>query len=129
MFDPTGYAGPTQPDVVITEIAGIRVTSSAVWTPAGAFPLRGSQWTVTNRWTTRRVVPRWAIVAAVLGFFVMLAFSLLFLRIRTTVVEGYVEVAVTNGPYRYSGRVPVRDDADARRIHAQVGYLRSLATT
>src|SRR5947208_201660 len=64
---------------VIAQIGEIQVTSTTVRTPAGQFPLKGSQWMVTDQWTAEQKIPMWAIVLAVLLFFCVGPFSLLFL--------------------------------------------------
>lgn len=112
---------------VIAEIGQIRVTSSTVWTPAGTFALRGSEWTVTDQWVAERRRPAWAVVLAIVTFVVLPGFSLLFLRVRRTVSRGAVLVGVRNGPYRYGERIPVADLAAAQAIHHRVNYARSLA--
>ncbi|MBX6356235.1 MAG: hypothetical protein IRZ05_10340 [Micromonosporaceae bacterium] len=117
-----GAAGP-----VIAQVGAIRVTSSAVWTPAGVFALRGSEWTVTDQWATERRRPGWAVVLAIVAFPVLPGFSLLFLRVRRTVVRGAVVVAVRNGPYQYAERIPVADQAAALAVHHRIRYARSLA--
>jgi hypothetical protein len=112
---------------VIAEIGEIRVTSSTVWTPAGGFPLRGSEWTVTDHWTTEQRRPAWAMVLAIAGFCVTAFFSLLLLRVRRTVSRGVLLVSVRNGPHRYETRVPVADRAQAQAVYHKINYARSLA--
>jgi hypothetical protein len=113
---------------VIARIGEIRVTSSTVWTPAGEFPLRGSEWTVTDQWVTEQRTPPWAVVLAIGGLCVVAFFSLLFLLVRRSVSRGMVLVSVRNGPHRYSTRIPVADQAQAQAVYHQVDYARSLAT-
>jgi hypothetical protein len=112
---------------VLVEIGRIRVTSQAVWTPAGEFALRGSEWTVTDQWTTERRRPTWAAVLAIAGFCVAPFVSLLFLRVRRTVSRLELLVGVRNGAHQYAERVPVADQAEARALHHRVEYARSLA--
>src|SRR5690242_13267839 len=92
---------------VIAQIGEIQVTSTTVRTPAGAFPLRGSQWTVTDQWVATQKIPTWAITLAIVGFFCLTVFSLFFLLAKETVYQGVVLVQVHNGPYQYVSRVPV----------------------
>jgi hypothetical protein len=112
---------------VIAEIGEIRVTSSTVWTPAGGFPLRGSEWTVSEQRFTEQRRPAWALVLAIALVCVTASVSLLFLRVRRTVSRAALVVSVRNGPHRYDTRVPVTDQAQAHAIHRQVHYARSLA--
>jgi hypothetical protein len=118
---------PVAAQPVIAQIGEIRLTSSTVWTPAGGFPLRGSEWTVYDQWFTERRRPTWAVVLAIAFFFLVAFFSLLLLRVRRTVSRGVLVVSVRNGPHRYDTRIPVTDQAQAHAVHRQVNYARSLA--
>src|SRR5439155_1028905 len=51
---------------VIAHIGEIQVTSSTVRTPPGQFPLRGSQWPVTDQWTAVQKIPACAVLLAIL---------------------------------------------------------------
>ena len=115
------------PEQVIAQIGEIQVTPSTVRTPAGEFWLRGSQWTVTDQWVATQKIPTWAIVMAVVGFFCLTFFSLLFLLAKETVYQGVVLVQVRNGPHQYVSRVPVTNQAYVQHVYAQVNYVRSLA--
>lgn len=115
-------AGP-----VIVQIAEIAVTSSVIRTPAGDLPLAGSQWLVTDYWFTQQRTPRWAVVAAILGFCVLTVFSLFFLMVKESVMQGTVQVTVTNGTRQYVARIPVTDQAAVTAINQQVNYVRTLA--
>ena len=118
-------ADPTAP--TIAQIGDIRVTSTSVFTPVGDFALRGSRWDVQDQWMTTQKTPTWAVVCAVVGFFIVTVFSLFFLLAKQTVYSGVVQVTVTNGPYRYDARMPVIDQAQVQHVHTQVNYVRSLA--
>src|SRR5205809_5960682 len=86
---------------VIAQIGEIQVTSSTVRTPAGQFPLRGSQWTVTDQWLANSKIPTWAIVLAIVLIPCTGFLSLLFLLAKETVYSGVVLVQVQNGAYHY----------------------------
>jgi hypothetical protein len=123
-FGPAGIAaGP-----VIVQIAEIAVTSTVVRTPAGDLPLAGSQWLVTDYWFTQQRTPRWAVVAAIAGFCVLTVFSLFFLMVKESVMQGTVQVTVTNGTRQYVARIPVTDQAAVTTINQQVNYVRTLAS-
>jgi hypothetical protein len=122
--DPTGHPGAGPVVALVGELA---VTSTVVHTPAGDIPLRGSTWLVSEHWHTTQRIPRWAVVAAIVGFCVLTFFSLFFLLAKETVYHGTVQVTVTNGPAQYVARIPVRTQADVQNIHQQVNYVRSLA--
>ena len=112
---------------VIAQIGEIQVTSTTVRTPAGQFPLRGSQWTVTDQWLANSKIPTWAIVLAIVLIPCTGFLSLLFLLAKETVYSGVVLVQVQNGAYHYVSRVPVNNQAYVQHVYAQVNYVRSLA--
>jgi hypothetical protein len=112
---------------VIAQIGEIQVTSTSVRTPAGQFPLKGSQWSVTDQWVAEQKIPTWAIVCAIVGFFCLTFFSLLFLLVKETVYSGVVLVQVHSGPYHYVSRIPVSDQTYVQHVYQQVNYVRSLA--
>jgi hypothetical protein len=116
-----------EPGPVIVQIAELGVTSTVVHTPTGDIPLAGSQWQVNDYWFTSQRIPRWAIIAAVLGFCVLTVFSLLFLLVKEQVSQGTVQVTVTNGTRQYVARIPVRDQGAVTAINQQVNYVRTLA--
>jgi hypothetical protein len=115
------------PDPVIVQIGEIRVSSTTVYTPAGQFPLKGSQWTVTDQWIAEQKIPAYAVVLAIVGFFCLTVLSLLFLLIKETVYSGVVVVQVHSGPHHYVSRVPVANQAYVQHVYQQVNYVRSLA--
>ena len=112
---------------VIAQIGEIQVTSSTVRTPAGQFPLRGSQWTVTDQWTAVQKIPAWAIVLAIVLIPCTGFLSLLFLLAKENVYQGVVLVQVYNGAFQYVSRVPVNNQSYVQHVYAQVNYVRSLA--
>lgn len=113
--------------VVLVQLADIQITSTTVRTPAGEFPLRGSQWQVSEHWLTERKTPTWAIVLAIVGFCLVFAFALLFLLVKETRFHGTVQVSVHNGPHHYVAHIPVTHQDQVRAISSQVNYVRSLA--
>jgi hypothetical protein len=119
---------PAQPGgPVIVQIAEIAVTSTTVYTPTGDIPLSGSQWQVNDYWFSQQRIPKWAIVMAIAGFCVLTVFSLLFLLVKETVMQGTVQVTVTNGTRQYVARIPVTDQTAVTAINQQVNYVRTLA--
>jgi hypothetical protein len=128
---PYPYPGlaPSQPptEPVILSIGEIQVTSTTIRTPVGDFPLRGSQWHISDSWTTEQKIPTWAIVLAVVGFFCLTFFSLLFLLAKETVHRAVVSVHVTSGGQQYLARIPAADQARVQHLYQQVNYVRSLA--
>jgi hypothetical protein len=118
------YAVPEQ---VIAQIGEIQVTSTTVRTPTCGFPLRGSQWHVVDAWNTTQSVAGWAIALAILLFFCIGPFSLLFLLAKTTHLQGQVQVHVSNGQLGYVSRIMVNNQAYVQQVYAQVNYVRALA--
>jgi hypothetical protein len=112
---------------VVAQIGDIEVTSMTVRTPVGEFPLRGSQWTVTDQWMTSQKIPTWAILCTIFGFFCLTVFSLFFLLAKETVYSGVVAVTVRNGAYQYDTRMAVTNQAQVQHVHSLVNYARSLA--
>ena len=118
---------PVAPGPVIVQIGDIAVTSTVIRTPAGDIPLAGSTWQVSDYWHSEQRIPRWAIIAAIVGFCVLTVFSLLFLLVKETIPRGTVQVTVTNGTRQYVSRIPVTDQSQVAYVHQQVNYVRSLA--
>ncbi|MDG4815014.1 hypothetical protein O7628_05765 [Micromonospora sp. WMMD956] len=112
---------------VAVQIGEITVSPPEIRTPAGVLPLAGTQWHVADYWQTEQKVATWAIVCAVLGFFCLTIFSLLFLLIKETRHYGTVQVTVSNGPHQYVARIPVTDQGQVMHINNQVNYARSLS--
>lgn len=128
-YPPMPPAGPLPPaqSVVAVQIGEIMVTPPVIRTPAGVLPLAGSSWHVMDHWQKEEKVATWAIVAAVLGFFCLTVFSLLFLLIKETRHHGTVQVTVINGGHQYVARIPVADQFQVQQINNQVNYARSLS--
>ncbi|MFI7437615.1 hypothetical protein [Micromonospora haikouensis] len=130
---PPALAGPLgapqygASSVVAVQIGEIMVTPPEIRTPSGVLPLAGTQWHVADYWQTEQKVATWAIVCAVLGFFCLTIFSLLFLLIKETRHYGTVQVTVSNGPHQYVARIPVTDQGQVMHINNQVNYARSLS--
>jgi hypothetical protein len=115
------------PEAVILKIGDMEVTATSVRTPVGVLPLRGSQWHISDSWTTETKIPVWAIVFAIVGFFCMAFFSLLFLLARENVQRPVVTVEVTSGAQRYDARIQAEDQAEVQYLYQLVNYVRSLA--
>jgi hypothetical protein len=121
---PPPYAAPGAAAVQIGEIL---VAPPEIRTPAGVLPLAGAQWHVADYWQREEKVATWAIVCAILGFFCLTIFSLLFLLIKETRHYGTVQVTVTSGGRQYVARIPVTDQGQVVHINNQVNYARSLS--
>gem|GEM_PF-6614294 len=115
----------TEPTLV--QIGQIAVTATTVHTPNGALPLRGSQWVVNDHVYTTQKIATWAIVCAIVGFFCLTVFSLLFLLFKETKHSGFLEVAVSGSGTGFVTQVPIASQAAAAQVHQQVNYVRSLS--
>lgn len=118
---------PVASGPVIVRIAEIEVTSTAIRTPVGDFPLAGSRWQVNEFWVSQRRTPIWA---KILGFALAICsvgLSLLLLLIKESAPQGTVTVTLTSGPQQYVARIPVDREDDVVTINQQVNYVRSLA--
>ncbi|MFC7757701.1 hypothetical protein ACFQY4_06320 [Catellatospora bangladeshensis] len=82
---------------------------------------------MSDQWHSRQRIPTWAVVCAVLLFFLLCFLSLFFLLAKETRYTGTVQVMITNGNRQYVARIPVTDQRVVAHIHAQVNYVRSLA--
>lgn len=125
-YPPAGPVPPAQPAVAV-QIAEIMVTPPVIRTPAGVLPLAGSSWYVTDYWQKEEKIAPWAVVAAILGFFCLTVFSLLFLLIKETRHYGTVQVTVSSGGHQYVARIPVTDQFQVQQLNNQVNYARSLS--
>lgn len=112
---------------VVARFGRITVTDTTVRTSTRSFPLRGSVWRTFDYWQTRRVTPDWAIVLAVVGFFVMPFVSLLFLLVKEQRMSGVLQVAVWDGIRQHAVDLPVRGPLELQNWRRQVDYVRSLA--
>jgi hypothetical protein len=128
---PYPYPGLTgdyaAPEAVILTIGEIQVTATTIRTPVGTFPLHGSQWQISDSWTTDSKIPAWAIVLAIVLFFCIAFFSLLFLLARQNVQRAVVTVTVRSGRQEYIARIPAPDQPQVQYLYQQVNYVRSLA--
>ncbi|MFG3707955.1 hypothetical protein ACGF7U_24930 [Micromonospora sp. NPDC047670] len=123
---PAGYT-PAQGAVAV-QIGEIIVSPPVIRTPAGVLPLAGASWHVSDHWQKEEKTAQWAIVCAIVGFFCLTFFSLLFLLIKETRHHGTVQVSVMNGAHQYVARIPVTDQGQVQHINNQVNYARSLST-
>jgi hypothetical protein len=103
---------------VLARIGDIDVTSTTVCTPAGEIPLAGATLEVTEEREVR--TPTWAVLCAIIGFFVVPVVSLLFLLAKETRVVGPTRVTVSGSGVRHETLV-----ADA----AEIDLARSLAAS
>ncbi|MCX6397167.1 MAG: hypothetical protein NTV23_11820 [Propionibacteriales bacterium] len=112
----------------MTQIGDIGVSATQVITPVGTFPLKGTQWIVTDQSRTTTKIPTVAIVLAVVFIWVCFL-SLLFLLMKEEVTEGYVQVAVSNPELGLYHVASIRADGNQtyEYVTRQVNWARSIA--
>ena len=107
-------------------LGDISCTQTEVIVPTGRAPLRGTTWIATNQVSVVEKIPTWAIVVAIVGFFVVCLFSLLFLLVKERTVQGFVHVSVQAPGFYHTTQIPVTSDFQIRDIESRVNYIRSL---
>lgn len=112
---------------VAVTIGDIGVTTTHLVTPVGVAPVGDVQWYVVDQTRTVRRIPRWALVAAVAGFFVVFVFALLFLLVREDAVEGTIQVGVQAPGLFHSTSVPVHSAAERADVTVRIDQARSLS--
>ena len=117
--------GSTEP--LLVSIGDIAVTQSQVITPSGTRPIGEVQWTFTDMTRTTQGIPIWAIVCAVVGFFVVCFLSLLLLLVKEWKTEGWVQVVVQGPDFHHSTSLPVSSPYQVSDYAARVNYARSIS--
>lgn len=84
---------------VLAHIGDIEVTATTMRTPAGEVALSRATVEVVDDCVVR--TPTWAVICAIIGFFVVPVVSLLFLLFREEAPTGEVHVIVTVGDLRH----------------------------
>ena len=105
-------------------VGQIAVSDTQVHTPIGAYPLRGTIWTVSNQSFVSSAIPAWAIVLAIV-FFIFCLLGLLFLLIRETRVSGQVQVSVQGPGFAYSTYIPAYNEVTVFQVSSTVDMIRA----
>ena len=113
------------PETLVT-IGDIICTQHEVITPSGRAPIGQATWSFTDLSRTTRAIPTWAIVCAVVFFFVCFL-GLLFLLAKEERTEGSVQVVVQGPGMLHQLQVPVFSVMQVQDYNARVGYARSLS--
>jgi hypothetical protein len=118
--------GIGQPEPLLATIGDITVTQHWIYTPSGAYPLRGSVWTVADmtHWQ-ERISPAGVVLAILLVWVCLL--GLLFLLMKDRTVEGYIQVTVQGNGFHHSAMIPAAGPQSIMGVHQSVNYARSLA--
>ena len=119
----------TAPDEWIVRIGDFGVSRNFLATPAGVTPLRGTTFSIVDRTAFVSRTPTWAVVVAIVGFFVIFLFSLLFLLVKEAGPVGGLEVRATNPATGLDHVVvlPVRGSGDVADAYARVNAAQQLA--
>ncbi len=113
------------PDAMLLSIGDIAIYPDRVVTPSGTFPHAGLTWVVRDNTTTTQGIPAYAIVLAII-FFLACLLGLLFLLIKETKTQGYVEVSVQGDGGYHVTQIPISAPAQVAALRQQVDYARSL---
>lgn len=117
-----GAGAPSGSPVLLT-MGDMSITQFEVITPYGSHPLNGTTWYVTDNSTYEQAVPQWAIIAAIVGFFLVCALSLLFLLVKETKASGSVQVTVQGPGWSHVAQLPPGTGA---HVNEQAAYVRNL---
>lgn len=109
----------------LVQIGDIAVTADQVHTPYGNRPVGQVTWAVNDLSRTYRVIPTWAIVCAVIGFFFVFL-GLLFLLVKEDRTDGIIQVTALAPGFSYTTSVPVRSTFQVADVHNRVNYARSV---
>ena len=116
-------AYPQQEPIRLT-VGQIAVTETQVHTPIGAYPLRGTTWTVSNQTFVTSSIPGWAIVLAIV-FLIFCLLGLLFLLVKERRISGAVQVSVQGPGLAYSTYIPVYNEYAVFQISQTVDMIRA----
>lgn len=131
MTDPTpAPLPPAQPaGTWLVQFGDIAVGREWLSTPAGVAPLKGTVISFVDRTVPVTKIPTWAVIVAIVGFFVIFLLSLLFLLVKETVPAGAIDVTVRNEETGsiHTTSLPIASIADRADLYARVGYAQQLA--
>jgi hypothetical protein len=120
-------AGPPQEQMLVT-MGDIGVTQSWVVTPSGTRPVGSVTWLFSDMSRTTQSIPAWAIVCAIL-FFVFCLLGLLFLLVKETRTEGFVQIVVQGPGLVHTTQLPVSSVQQIADYNARVNYARALSAS
>lgn len=112
---------------VLVGIGDIACTRSEVITPGGRRPVNAVTWTFTDMSQTVERIPVWAIILAVLLFW-MCFLGLLFLLVKEKHTTGWVQITVQGDRFLHQTQLPVSSVTQVADYNARVSYARSLST-
>jgi hypothetical protein len=101
---------------VLARIGDIEVTTTSLRTPSGEIPLAGVTVAVRDEPLVR--TPTWAVLCAIIGFFVIPVVSLLFLLVRKVSAGGPTRVRVSGAGIEHETLVTDAAEIDLARLLA-----------
>lgn len=111
---------------LLVDIGAIRIVGDTVYTPAGNIALQHAQFTIADQTHARRQIPTWAIVCAIVGFFIVTVFSLLFLLAKEDRLVGEVTVGVSGPGLSYFQPFAANGPEQVQDLYQRVNYANSL---
>lgn len=124
MGEPVVDAG--SPDEWLTTIGDIAVSEHWISTPTGQFPIRGTEWTITDMSTREEhLATRTVVLALVFSVFCMLGLLLLF--VKEVRHGGFVQVEVRGDGFYHSTMIPVMHPFTVLDVSDDVDDARELA--
>lgn len=126
-FDMPAVTPGMVPEPPLVVIGDITCTQTHVITPSGTFPIRGSQWAVTDMSTTTERMSQTGLVLALVGFFLVCFLSLLFLLMKDRQTTGYIQVTVRGNGITHVCNIPAYNPGVMGDISNRVAYARTLA--
>lgn len=120
-------AAPSRPDQVLARFGRVEFTADTLHTPAGSLPLSRARLDWHTKMHTQRHTPQWTIISAIVGFFVIGPFSLLFLLAggKTTTLFARVAITAENG-FSYQEHLEVRNAHEMGELRARIDYANNL---
>lgn len=124
----SGYGSPPGQAPYLVRIGSMVVTETEVHTPAGSIPLDQAVFTFADQTYTTRKTPTWAVLAAIIGFFILTFFSLFFLLAKENQTSGQVVIGVYGGNgVTWSEAAYVHDLMQVQDFASRINYANQLS--
>lgn len=122
----SSQTGQSPDEQQLVTIGQIVVTNYRVITPNGEAPVAQTTWTFQDMSITRREMPAWAIVCAII-FFLFCFLGLLFLLAKEERTEGFAQVQVQGPGLLWVEQLRVGSPSQIHDLNARVNFARSIA--
>jgi hypothetical protein len=124
----SGWQPPAYREQPLATIGDMSISRTEVITPGGSFPLRGSTWTLNDMTHSEEKIPMWALLLAIIGFFIVCVLSLLLLLVKERTTIGAIRVSVWQEPHYHTVEIQVLSELQRQQLYQQFNYVRWLAT-